>query len=771
MRAGNRMGRALVTEVASKLPKALLVLASMVYLIVEVVFNMSLLEAVSSARLTALHDIEEFGRVASACGFTLAILGLFLSTGFRVTGIGKWILFGLVLAVCAFPFIATPYSRLTLLSVGLGAAMVVVAALSAERRPLASSVLSLAGILVIAWPAFYQGKPALVDHYIVDPSSGEDRLAAGYITLLRRALIADVVQLEDLALEDFGGADSPEAKAFLVMLGPLAVNAESLLAWAQQPANVEGLVRSLLNSRRVVDIEQEYARYERHRAEFLDGYYGPYETASKRYIERGAEMAGQAEAAWLEIQQELDAGWAAYQAAQSEFVEGYVDLVRRQRIVDRFLSFVERRNRCRSAAQCGRLERDYETSMRQITDPPPDWRYFCDEAEPPKRNRGLESLGRILRGGDIGEIARDVHRIATEDDQKVLVCSPTEATFGQRLAVHDSGKFASLRDNRAGLPMGLDQAAYLAHPNLTALIRRDLESRHDVALGPGWTVTDHEAFYEAFRTAGEAAASRQLQQALSGLGGEPVEVGLDVRAFERLPFVQEKLQEIVGDDYSPGFSLMLSERQFAERIVRPRIEEAIKAELAAFREGSARYEDGGPMAAQGKDQLRLVLVPPIAVALSLLFSFVSLAKVSTSLLTPALAPRKGWRREVAGFLFWAAPIVAMLALPFLVTNSYADSRAWKLLSTQAAAQSPATALMSEYVMRVQPIFALVGYPVMRVFDPYGLGPETEEDVRQPDSAALHGRPGKNASHGVAEPGIELAFASNARGFGIWRPER
>ena len=742
-----------MANLASRLPKALLVLASIVYLVVEVVFNMSLLEAVGSTRLSALHDIEEFGRIASASGFTLAVLGFFLSTGFRVRGIWGWVLFALVLAVCAFPFVATPYSRLTLLSVAVGAAMVAVAALSGDRKRSASAVLSVAGIVVMAWPAFYQGKPAVVDHYIVDPSSGEDRLAAGYITLLRRALLADVVQLEDLALEDFGGADSPEAKAFLVMLGPLAVNAESLLAWAERPANVEGLVRSLLNSRRVADIEQEYARYERHRAEFLDSYYGPYEAASKHYIERGAEMARQAEAAWLGIQEELDAGWARYRTAQSEFVDGYVDLVRSERIVDRFLRFVERHNRCRSAAQCGRLERDYERSMRQITDPPPAWQYFCDEEEPPKRNRTWESLKRIGRGGDLAQVARDVHRIATEDDGMVLVCNPSEATFGWRLAAHDSGKFGALPDNRAGLPLGLDHAAYLAHPKLAELIRRDLNARHGVALPQGWSVTDHEAFYGAFRTVGEAAAATRLERSLSALGAEQVAIGLGVHDFERLPVVQEKLKEIVGNDYAPGFSLMLSERQFAESIVRPRIEEAIRRELAAFREGSARYEDGGPMAAQGKDQLRLVLVPPIAVALSLLFSFVSLAKISTSLLTPALARPlqlgEGWRRGVAGFLFWAAPIAAMVALPFLVTNSYADSRAWKLLSTQAAAQSPATALMSEYVIRVQPIFALVGYPVLRLFDPYGLGPGTADDERRPDSAAIHRGPVGSRSEGSA----------------------
>ena len=153
---------------------------------------------------------------------------------------------------------------------------------------------------------------------------------------------------------------------------------------------------------------------------------------------------------------------------------------------------------------------------------------------------------------------------------------------------------------------------------------------------------------------------------------------------------------------------------------------------SVVREGAAQYEDGGKLAEVGKDQLRFVLVPPIAVALSLLFAFVSLAKVSSSVLTPLVARGDGWPGNLVGFLFWAAPIVAMVALPFLVTNSYAQSKAWSLLSEQAASRSPATALMSEYVMRVQPIFAVVGYPMLAVFDPDGLGPGGGTSTRWSD---------------------------------------
>lgn len=715
-----------------KLSKDLLLAASIIYLCVEIVFNMSLLEAVSSLDAEALHHVEEFGRIASAFGFTLLVLSPFASSGFQVRGWTRSVLFGLVLMVCAFPFIATPYQQWTLLLVGLGASIVTVAALGGKGRQVTSSVLSLVGIVIIAWPAFYQGKPAILEHYIVGPSSGEDRLAAGYVTLLRRALIADVVQLEDLVLEEFGGAGSPEAKAFLVMLGPLAVRTESLLAWTDNPDNIERLVRSLFSSKRVVDVEQEYADYERLRKEFLDRHYRPYEKASKDYIERGERLAQRAEAAWLDVQQNLDQGWEAYQTAQSGFIDGYVQLMRRQQTLDRYMEFVERRVRCKERARCSRLEREYESMIRQIIDPPPDWRYFCYKAPPPGSNVGLEAIGRLLQGGSFLGMVNDLNRIATEGK-----CSPNEATFARLLAHHDRGKFPAAPGNRAGLPMGLDRDEYLHHPKLAKHVRGELRSRYGVALGEGWLVMDQqaqEAFYAAFLEAGEAEALRQLRKALRAAGDEAIKEGLDVREFERLPVVQAKLKATVGERYFPGYSLMLSERQYDERIVRPRLEVNIRNELALFREGSAHYGNGGKFEEQGKDQLRLVLMPPSAVALSLLFSLMSLARISSSLLAPALVKfldlKEGWRTWIATFLVWVVPMGTVIALPFLVTNNYAESKAWDLLSREAAAQSPATALMSEYVMRVQPIFAVVGYPMLRAFDPYGLAPPRADAVSQ-----------------------------------------
>lgn len=555
------------------------------------------------------------------------------------------------------------------------------------------------------------------------------RLAAKYITLLRRALVADVVQLEDLALQEFGGAETPEAKAFLVMLGPLAVNAESLLRWAERDENVERMVRTLLSSRRVVDIEAEYAAYERQRERFLRDYYGPYQAASKAYIERGAAMAAEAEAAWLEIQTELDASWNAYRAAQETFFNGYIDLVRRHDMVAEFMRFDERRRRCRNAGCVDRQVRRYERTMRRVTDPPPDWRSFCDIVPPPERNRGREALGRLLRGEHPIEILVDAALgDGNQEPPTHYACNPSVDRFALQLAHHDEAKFVAHPDNRSKLPLRLLRTEYMNDPRVAASAARELSARHGITLPAHWRATDHLTFYATFERMAEARALEQLDNALGNFG-DAVPVGLDVRRFEQLPEVQRRLRKTAGENYVDGFSLMLSERDFAARILRPRIERAIRAELASFREGAARFADDGPDAEEGREHVRLVLIPPIAVALSLLFSFVSLAKVSSSLTPLAMGVLNipDGRETAPAAVLYAAPIVAMVALPFMLTNSYAESKAWRVLSEQAAARSPTTALMSEYVMRVQPMFATVGYPVLRIWDPYGLSPGAAVD--------------------------------------------
>ena len=185
-------------------------------------------------------------------------------------------------------------------------------------------------------------------------------------------------------------------------------------------------------------------------------------------------------------------------------------------------------------------------------------------------------------------------------------------------------------------------------------------------------------------------------------------MGLDVREFERPPFAQQHIRAAVGASYSPGSTLLLSEWQFAER---PRLEAAISDELALFRvrarhaTKTVRRSKSGARTSCGWSWCHRLRSACRSCSRSY--------PLPRSLLTPAVATflklGGGWRRGAAGFLLWGAPIVAMLALPLLVTNRYAESRAWKLLSGHASAQSPVVSLMSEYVMLVQPIFAVAGF--------------------------------------------------------------
>ena len=299
----------------------MLVVASLIYLGVEVVFNMILLEATARTGLDreVFHGIEEFGRRASSSGFALFAIGLFVSSGFLIRKTYQWFLFVLLFILCAAPFVLTPYFRETLLFVAAGAALTILGNLAFKNR-VVRSFATVLGISVMAWPAFYNGKVAVIDHYIVNPSSGSQRLVARYVPILRQGLSNGSLELQDISLDAFGGKGRPEAKIFLVMLGPLALNTQSLTDWTRSEKNMRAVVRSVLSSKRMVDIKAEYTKYLDRRNQFKRDKYNLCAEHSKKYINRSSGTTKEAQEKWLETQKEIDIGWEKFQKARERFI-------------------------------------------------------------------------------------------------------------------------------------------------------------------------------------------------------------------------------------------------------------------------------------------------------------------------------------------------------------------------------------------------------------------------------------------------------------------
>ncbi|MBA5249069.1 MAG: hypothetical protein FE834_05980 [Gammaproteobacteria bacterium] len=661
--------------------KLLLVIASILYLIAEITFNASLLEVMSKMDTTIarIHFVEEFGRIVSSIGFTLFVLGLFIGTGFVIKKNTKWI-FLIIVFVCIAPFVLTIYSRETLYYIFVGVLLVFFASRIDGYK---SMFVSVIGISLMSWTAFYYGKVAITDHYIVDMSSGQERLASKYTSLLKKALIIDSVQLEDIILNDLGGAEIPESKAFLAMLGPLSIYTKNILSWAEDDKNIESVIRAILSSKDIIDIDAEYKKYLLKRNEFKQEIYIPYAEASKKYLERHEEIDNKAKQAWSDLIQDIDNGYEKYKQTETNFYNNFLKIIRKNNLTRKLITLRDKDSNCKKTwfyteSECrNRIYKKYRKEVSKLPFNTPDsyLEFFQVNRKP------TSFLGKLVN------IVLGTSMLVVSEQEVVSI-----------LSEYNENKFKHHLKNQANFPLGLNRSSYENSTELSYHIRSNLNSQHDMNLSWDWKLTDHDTFYKKFVIIANKKALKKWKQKTTELLDKNIQPGLTMNQLTLTKSMQKKLSNELGDMHINNMVFSWSEREYVNKVVNPLIEKRIKKEIASFKINAKQYNNGGSKEKEGKDLFRSQIIPPIAIALSLIFSFISMSKI---------VPSKILRTIVFSFLIIA---------PFKLTNNYAESEAWKILSAEAKEDSPIITYMAEYVLRIEPLLFDLGKYFLELFN-------------------------------------------------------
>ena len=96
--------------------------------------------------------------------------------------------------------------------------------------------------------------------------------------------------------------------------------------------------------------------------------------------------------------------------------------------------------------------------------------------------------------------------------------------------------------------------------------------------------------------------------------------------------------------------------------------------------------------------------PPITLFLSLFFALVSASKL---IMLPLKWMPATQSHKAKGF--FAVAVVAVIAvLPFVFSNEFSDSRAFKYFTSQTMRTHPVPTLMSEWTIRMQPAMYHIG---------------------------------------------------------------
>lgn len=658
-----------------------LFILSLFYIVAEAVFNMQLLEVAGSVKSKPdeIDRLQYFGRSISAYGFTLLVLGLFSSTGFRLQTRKHWMQFIGVSLACLTPF-ALIFSRTVpeLRPSGYHAP------LTLEPLEIMASILPLLGFLVaimgagrfrpqmfvslvlLAWPAMFLGQKLLIESYVIDKTIWKDRQNARYMLMLRAGLEDCILHLGDLQLcNDSRG--TPDMKAARIVVSALwMLSPESVLQDLQE--NRDAIVESAASRGIWFSPTDQYNKYidkvaaarnkyeKQYTGIFHKKYYQPYKQASEMYMRAMDEavLGAEAREGATEVEKGMEEGWKKYKQTVFDFQQTISVLV-----------------------------------------------------------------GQAVRQGMV--VGGVLNKYCTEGSCPDVDLRP-QIKEAQLRALRE------FRDKTGYPPDIQDKNVFLQHPKTLKLVREQVQDGIRDRMGvQNFTLPKDWAYDRAsFEQTIKSIVRGQVHDKWLAKFGTKVPPGLDEKSFMAL----------LGIDLSipPVDQLVMSEEDFFRKYVVPGNQKLIQTMLDDLTADRKKYHDSAVEMEAGKDYVEALYVPTISLVVSL--AVVLMTVMRGLLLLPNALARAGWVRNqvsvgaVQGALAGAL-ICVLLTVPRLSPNPYASGATFQRYLHEAQQRHPAIARILSWAVHVQPVIYRAGSDIRAAVETEPAPVKVEDKKEEP----------------------------------------
>jgi hypothetical protein len=243
------------------------------------------------------------------------------------------------------------------------------------------------------------------------------------------------------------------------------------------------------------------------------------------------------------------------------------------------------------------------------------------------------------------------------------------------------------------------------------LINLDL-SEAGLSLDVTWN-GQQSSFSQSLTKKGSSEWNQEMGK--HGLGG--ISPGLTFRAFEQSGTIQEQLKEHMQSFYRDGMRVGLSKDDFTEQVIMPKNEASIRQWIEKAKNRSVDLGDGGSREEEGRQFVRALIVPPIALILSLFFSLLTLAKLPLRAVS-FVDKYKGdvpWVTKARKFIM-AGDLVAILSLPLAKSDSkIMKSSIFELMSKKAKDAVPLGNVGIIWLIKGEPIIYKTGQAILEQF--------------------------------------------------------
>ncbi|WP_137222833.1 PEGA domain-containing protein [Shewanella sp. MEBiC00475] len=557
----------------------LMFICSLVYLFPEAVFNAALTDVAGGRNSSAedLRAVELFGRTISGIGVTLLLADLLLK--------GKQV--------------------------------------AKATRALGYFTL----IAVIVWPTVFFGQKWLVDHFIIDASTPEERQQAYLSQVLRSALIENSIAFEGIDY-DPDKKHSAVEKTFLSVFGGLVYADDKLVDDLKQKKRL--IMEKFVRDRAMSQFDQHYANYDNFRQTLRDKY-TEYAAGSNQYNQALASVQTRSDAYWLDTQNQVKQGWEQYQKGTKAY-EARVES-RAQKIAPKLYDYFERRNKCAEKKSGSNKDRCFERlqtgydkeiakySMPYI--PPNDW--LVREEISTSENVGNSIISGILTfglytamqaadavtGGDAG--FKDHRMVYTNDvnHYKNVLMVKMEPDF-----VKESG----------GYPLGINSIHEFRVNELTSIKVNKKLKQKGLTLSPSWSLTDRNSFDIAVAKKVRQQADAEWRSKMKAKNSD-MPPNLSWQTFQQQGVIQQRIQREMKELYVNPTLADWNNREFKQKIIEPNIRRKTTEYLNVLEAQQVEFADGGSFESTGKSALRSTIIPPISMSISLVLVLLTVLKL------------------------------------------------------------------------------------------------------------------------------------------------
>lgn len=566
----------------------LMLMMSAAYLLPEIVFNAKLVEVSAnhsaSESSDLLYQIELFGRAISGIGVSLLVLDL------------------------------------------LPAAMVATA-----TRALASMLL----VCSTLWPAVFFGQKYLVDTYIVNPSSAEERQQAAMSSFFKNAVVGNFAAFKGIDLSSQGASEL----TFMSILSGLVFASDDIRDIISQKK--DQIATAYVQNRSSGDSKTAIAQHNELFKKLSEQYQKQYLPASERMANASGNTEQQLRDIKLERINAVRDAYDDYQNYRKSHI-ARAEARARDYSPDIINYFTRYNKRC------------IKKSKKET--------YLSSECE---ASIGAKYKLAIQKAG-YGYIPPDYWLI--EENGSSRYVDGDVKFYRERFLALPAMK-REFTQKTGGYPEDINSLAeFQAHPLTSQKVFQKMKER-GLNISTAADLDDDQALRSAIYSSTKGKASASWQKEMKRLGLDGIPPGLSWKAFESHPSIQKMLKAEMGSAYIDGYRASWSDQTFYHKVIVPKVQKEVQKLNRFITAHASTFADGAEHEDLGKAAIRAAVIPPISMLLSLFLICTTLLKLPFRFIECVQLSRGGrvaWWVKSAAFVL---PVTLAILAPLYLHES------------------------------------------------------------------------------------------------------